>query len=93
MVRRYLTGTTHTNEIAIPPLDLAALMPKEVPDNNTYQTKLDFNSIKESYGPKYESMDNDGYPEILVAHHLSWTAIGLITVLCVLGLVGGDMVI
>ena len=33
--------------------------------------------------------DNDGYPEVLVAHHLSWTAIGLITILCVLCIVGG----
>ena len=88
MVRRYLTGTTHTNEIAIPPLDLAALMPKEVPDNNTYQTHLDLTN--EQYKPNYLSMeDNDGYPELIVAHHLSWMAIILIVSLIILCIIGG----
>ena len=44
------------------------------------------NSMNE---PKYMDMNNDGYPEVLIAHHLSWTAIGLIIVLCILSLIGG----
>ena len=52
---------------------------------------LNFDNIENNYVPKYVKMrdDNDGYPEVLIAHHLSWTAIGLIILLCTLGLIGG----
>ena len=83
MVRRYVTGTARLDEIAIPPLDLAALIVQSTTLNNSFQVHLDIQN-DQYYVPKYESMDNDGYPEVLVAHHLSWTAIGfIILLLCI----------
>ena len=42
-------------------------------------------SNKDNYEPKYLDMsDNDGYPENLVAHHLSWTSIILVMSLLIL---------
>ena len=89
VVRRYITASADIPLLEVPRLDLIALM-RAVPQLNDTDSSVDlnFNDINDNYVPKYESMDNDGYPEVLVAHHLSWTAIGLITVLCILCVIG-----
>ena len=84
MIRRYLTATARERDINIPPLDIAAMMPTDITPNNSYQVHLDLPNSE--YKPNYVGMngDNDGYPEGLVGHHLSWTAIGLvIIIICV----------
>ena len=92
ILRRFLTATTTISHLEVPRLDLVALM-RALPEMNDTNLAVDlnFNNIKDSYVPKYEPMynDNDGYPEVLIAHHLSWTAIGFIILLCVLGVIVG----
>ena len=90
ILRRYLTATATMNQLEVPRLDLLAIMrARPVMNDTDSSVNLNFDNDKYGYVSKYESMDNDGYPEILVAHHLSWTAIGLIIILCVLGGIGG----
>ena len=90
VIQRYITATTHTHGVAVTPLDIAALLQENIMDNDTFQVHLDLEDTNKNYVPKYESMeDNDGYPELVIAHHLSWTAIGLITILCILSILGG----
>ena len=93
MIRRYITATARMRTINIPPLDIAAMIPVDVTlnDSRQYQVHLDLKTRHEHYQPNYVGMnnDNDVYPEVLIAHHLSWTAIGLIIILCVLGGIGG----
>ena len=85
IIRRYLTASSNIHPLDVPKLDLLAIMRARPVINDTSPTiDLNFNA-GDNYVPKYMDMhDNDGYPEIMVAHHLSWTAIGLITVLCIL---------
>ena len=85
IIRRYLTASSNIHPLDVPKLDLLAIMRARPVINDTSPTiDLNFNA-GDNYVPKYMNMhDNDGYPEIMVAHHLSWTAIGLITVLCIL---------
>ena len=72
------------HEIQLPKLDLRSILGNlpENTDNNTFMVNLD---IKDNnmYVPQWQEMnyDNDGYPEALIGHHLSWTAIGLISIL------------
>ena len=90
ILRRYLTATATIKQLEVPRLDLLAIMrARPVMNDTDSSVNLNFDNDKYGYVPKYESMDNDGYPEILVAHHLPWTAIGLIIILCVLGGIGG----
>ena len=90
ILRRFLTATATLNHLEVPRLDLLALMQAlPVLNETSASVNLNFDNDKYGYVPKYESMDNDGYPEVLVAHHLSWTAIGLIIILCVLSGIGG----
>ena len=72
-----LTAMACIKGIDIPHLNLTAMMPEI--DNNSYQIHLDLTD-NSNYEPKYMDM-NDKYPEVLVAHHLSWVAIGLIIIL------------
>ena len=72
------------NARELPKLDLKSIMgnlPKDI-ENNTFIVNLD---IKDNnmYVPQWQEMnyDNDGYPEALIIHNLSWTAIGLIVIL------------
>ena len=85
LVRRYLTAKARVKSIKIPPFDLAAVVDRQSRNNamKEYQVHLDLpmNSMSE---PHWQSMDNDGYPEVVIAHHLSWTAIGFIVILCIL---------
>ena len=71
--------------LEVPRLDLMAIM-RALPafNDTTHMVELNLD-IKEQYLPKYEYMnDNDGYPEGIIGHHLSWTAIGLIIIiLCI----------
>ena len=85
ILRRYLSATASIKQLEVPRLDLMAIMWALPVANDTMPTvNLDFN-IKEQYKPNYMSMnDNDGYPEAIIGHHLSWTAIGMITILCIL---------
>ena len=85
MVHRYLSAAAQIDEIKVPQLDLVALIEKQPVVNDTMMAlNLDFN-IKEQNVPRYMDMhDNDGYPEVVIAHHLSWTAIGFIVILCIL---------
>ena len=86
VVRRYFTATAHIQGISIPPLDIAALLHQEAVGNNSYQVHLDLKNSNDHYLPKYMNMnnDNDGYPELILAHHLSWMSITLIILLCIL---------
>ena len=88
MVRKYLSAEALLQGVEIPPLDLPDMVRQNI--NNSYQVHLDLEN-HDHYVPNYVKMydDNDGYPEILVAHHLSWAAIGLITILCILCIIGG----
>ena len=65
---------------------MAALLHQEAVENNSYQVHLDLKNSNDHYLPKYINMnnDNDGYPELIVAHHLSWMSITLIILLCIL---------
>ena len=91
ILRRFLTATATITHLEVPRLDLVALM-RALPQLNDTDSSVDlnFNNMGDEYVPKYMDMhDNDGYPEIMVAHHLSWTAIGLIIMICILGIIGG----
>ena len=84
MVRIYLSAAAQIAEIKVPQLDLTALI-KELPRNITMQHQIQLNLQQDdSYEPKYMDMNGDGYPEVLVAHHLSWTARTLIITLIIL---------
>ena len=87
ILRRYLTASATIKQLEVPSLDLEAIMrARPIINATAAPIKLDFGNIGDTYVPKFMNMhdDNDGYPEILVAHHLSWTAIGLIIMLCIL---------
>ena len=86
IIKRYLTANAQIQILEVPRLDLVALMRALPVVNNTdLSVDLNFNDFRNTYVPHYVPMDNDdGYPEVLIAHHLSWTAIGLISVLCIL---------
>ena len=89
IIKRYFTASTDIQPLDVPRLDIEAIMRARPVVNDTIPTiDLHFDNNPYSYVPKYESMD-DGYPEVLIAHHLSWTAIGLIILLCILGIIGG----
>ena len=72
------------HEIKVPKLDLLAILGAMPTDNsnNSNQIHFDFKDT-DMYVPRWQDMnpDTDGYPEGLIAHHLSWTTIGLIIVL------------
>ena len=91
IIRKYLTASANIQPLDVPRLDLMAIMRARPVINDTAPTiDLNFNDINDKYVPNYVSMhDNDGYPEIMIAHHLSWTAIGFIVLLCILGIIGG----
>ena len=86
MVRKYLSAQALLRGIEIPPLDLKEIVRQHINNSRQYQVHLDLKTQYEQYKPNYVKMsdDTDGYPEVLIAHHLSWTAIGLlIIVLCI----------
>ena len=89
ILRRFLTATATMTHLDVPRLDIEAIMRARPVTNDTkLSVDWNFNDINDKYVPRYESIDNDNYPEVLVAHHLSWTALGLITVLCILCIIG-----
>ena len=87
ILRRFLTATTTLTQLEVPRLDLVALM-RALPRLNDTDPLVDlnFDDIAHKYVPRYVGMngDNDGYPEVIIAHHLSWASIGSIIVLCIL---------
>ena len=82
IIRRYLTASADIRPLDVPRLDILALMRARPVINDTPTIDLNFDN-KYKYVPNYVKMhdDNDGYPEDLVGHHLSWAAVGLIILL------------
>ena len=91
IIRRYLSVRTEIQPLDVPRLDIMAIMrARPVINDTSPEIELNFDNINNKYVPRYMDMhDDDGYPEIMIAHHLSWTAIGFIVLLCILGIIGG----
>ena len=84
IIRRYITASADIPLLDVPMLDILAIMRARPVINDTdLSVNLDFDNIKNGHKPHYMNM-NDGYPEVVIAHHLSWTAIGFIVILCIL---------
>ena len=92
LVRRYLSATAQVAEIQVPQMDLSAMikaMPSRSNQTDTNPVHLDLPNM-DMHMPRYRDMqDTNGYPEILVADHLSWTANGLIALLIILCIIAG----